>query len=198
MGNFENGELTENNGQLSINSVCVYCSSSVEIDAVYSKDAARLGILLGQRGLRVINGGGVAGLMRVISDSAMSSGGSASGVIPRFMINNGWCNPNLTDVVPVETMHERKKTMADLSDAAIALPGGYGTLEELLEIITWQQLGLFNKPVIILNTNNYYAPLIEMFRQATNGKFIRKEQSRLWRIADKPEDVIRELFEPDN
>ena len=173
-----------------IRRVCVYCASSDNIDDIYTKDAERLGALLGKRKMNVINGAGRRGLMRAVSDAVLSAGGTVTGVIPDFMCENGWCHQNLTEVIRTETMHERKKAMADMSDAAIALPGGYGTLEELLEIITWRQLGLYNNPVIILNTNNYYAPLFEMFRCATEQKFMREEQSVFWHVAQTPEEVI--------
>ncbi|MDR1381229.1 MAG: TIGR00730 family Rossman fold protein [Tannerella sp.] len=176
-----------------IKTVSVYCASSDRINGIYAKDAEKLGHLLGKRGLRVVNGAGSIGLMRILSDAALSSGGTVTGVIPRFMVRNGWCHSALTELITTETMHERKKTMADMSDAAIALPGGYGTLEELLEIITWRQLGLYSHPVIILNTNSYYAPLLEMFRRATEEHFIRGEQSQLCRVAQTPEEVCEYL-----
>ena len=173
-----------------IKRICVYCASSDNIDEIYTKDAELLGSLLGQKNMNIINGAGRRGLMRAVSDSVLSTGGTVTGVIPDFMCENGWCHENLTEIIRTETMHERKKIMADLSDAAIALPGGYGTLEELIEIITWRQLGLYNKPLIILNTNNYYNPLFEMFRRATEQKFMREEQSVFWHVAQTPEEVI--------
>jgi TIGR00730 family protein len=173
-----------------IKRVCVYCASSDNIDEIYIKDAEILGTLLGKRNINVINGAGAKGLMRAVSDAVLSAGGTVTGVIPDFMCENGWCHQSLTDIIRTKTMHERKKTMADMSDVAIALPGGYGTLEELLEIITWRQLGLYNNPVIILNTNNYYAPLFEMFRHATKQNFMREEQSVFWFVARTPEEVI--------
>ena len=173
-----------------IKTVCIYCASSDNIDNIYSKDAEKLGSLLGIRKMKIINGAGSIGLMRVISDAVLSSGGTVTGIIPRFMVINGWCHKNLTELIYTETMHERKMMMAEMSDVAIALPGGCGTLEELLEIITWRQLGLYNNPVIILNTNNYYNPLLEMFRRATKEKFMREEQSLLWHVAQTPEEVI--------
>ena len=129
-----------------INSVCVYCASSTKIDSVYFDAARELGTLLGQRQIRLINGAGNMGLMSAVSDAALRAGGEVTGVIPRFMVEQGWHHTGLTQLVEVESMHERKKTMADLSDAVIALPGGCGTLEELLEIITWKQLGLYLNP----------------------------------------------------
>jgi len=173
-----------------IQSICVYCASSTQIDKVYTEAAEQLGTLLGERNLNVINGAGSIGLMRIVSDATLKAGGTVTGVIPRFMVHNGWGHSELTKVIEVETMHERKKIMADLSDAVIALPGGFGTMEELLEIITWRQLGLYHNPIILLNTNNYYDPLLEMFRRAIDEKFMREEHIHLLHIAQTPNEVI--------
>jgi uncharacterized protein (TIGR00730 family) len=176
-----------------VKSVCIYCASSDKIASVYTNDAEELGLLLGQRGMHIINGAGNIGLMRVVSDAVLSSGGTVTGVIPHFMVKNGWCHSALTQLIRTETMHERKQMMADLSDAAIALPGGCGTFEELLEIITWKQLGMYNKPIIILNTNRYYDPLIELFRRAAAENFMRKENTHLWYVAQTPRAVVEAL-----
>ncbi|MDR0395426.1 MAG: TIGR00730 family Rossman fold protein [Tannerella sp.] len=178
-----------------IQSVCVYCASSADIDIAYTEDARELGRLLGQRGLRVVNGAGNAGLMRVVSDATLEAGGVVTGVIPRFMVERSWCHPSLTELIQTETMHERKQLMAKLSDAAVALPGGYGTLEELLEVITWKQLGLYQKPLVVLNTNNYYDPLLEMFHRAETDNFIREKHLRLWQIAQTPEEAVQKIFQ---
>jgi uncharacterized protein (TIGR00730 family) len=155
-----------------------------------------LGRLLGEDGLRVINGAGAVGLMQAVSDATLRAGGTVTGIIPRFMIESGWCHKGLTELIQTETMHERKELMARLSDAAIALPGGYGTLEELLEIITWRQLGLYKKPVIILNTHHYYDPLLEMFHRAATDAFVRKEHLHLWQVAESPEEVFDCIKKP--
>ena len=173
-----------------IKNISIYCASSERIDRIYFDDAERLGALLGQRGLHIINGAGCIGLMRAVSDAVLASGGTVTGVIPQFMVERGLCHQKLSKIIQTQTMHERKKTMADLSDAAIALPGGYGTMEELLEIITWRQLGLYLKPVIILNTNDFYNPLIEMLTHAVDEKFVRKEHANLWHVAGTPEEVV--------
>lgn len=119
-----------------ITSVCVYSASSTKIDPVYFDAARELGTLLGQRHIRLVNGAGNMGLMAAVADATLAAGGEVTGVIPRFMIEQGWHHTGLTKLVEVENMHERKQLMADLSDAVIALPGGCGTLEELLEVIT--------------------------------------------------------------
>jgi uncharacterized protein (TIGR00730 family) len=173
-----------------IKTISIYCASSDNIDDIYTKDAEALGTLLGKRQMNIMNGAGNRGLMRAVSDAVLSAGGTVTGVIPRFMVSNGWCHQNLTEVIQTETMHERKKIMADMSDAAIALPGGFGTLEELLEIITWRQLGLYNNPIIILNTNKYFDPLLEMLRHATDEGFIRKSESVFLKVAQTPEEAL--------
>ena len=178
-----------------IQSVCIYCASSTRIDPVYIEAAEQLGMLLGSRRLNVINGAGSIGLMRVVSDAVLKAGGTVTGVIPRFMVENGWGYSELTQIIEVETMHERKQTMADLSDAVIALPGGFGTLEELLEIITWKQLGLYRNPIVILNTNHFYDPLLNMFQKALDENFIHRLHAVLWKLAETPEQAVEMIFE---
>ena len=112
------------------------------------------------------------------------------GVIPRFMIDEGWCHPDLTQTIVTADMHERKERMAQEADAVIALPGGCGTFEELFEIITWKQLGLFLNPIVILNTDGYYDPLIEMLHKAIDENFMRREHERMWLVAQTPQEAI--------
>ena len=180
-----------------IQSVCVYCASSTRIDPVYTEAAEQLGTLLGKRKLKVINGGGSIGLMRSVSDATMQAGGTVTGVIPLFMVENGWGYSALSEIIEVETMHERKQTMVDLADATIALPGGYGTLEELLEIITWKQLGLYTKPIVILNTNRFYDLFLKMLSHAVDEHFIHPQHGLIWKVADTPEKSIDMIFEKD-
>ncbi len=173
-----------------IKTVCVYSASSTQIDSAYVEAARRLGTLLGQRQIRVVNGAGRMGLMAAVSDAAMQVGGMVSGVIPTFMLEQGWHHTGLTELIEVPTMHERKRTMIAMSDAIIALPGGCGTLEELLEAITWKQLGLYLSPIVILNTNDYYAPLLEMLQKAIEGKFMRAKHGDIWSVANTPEEAV--------
>jgi len=177
-----------------INSVCVFCASSTKIDKAYFDAAKQLGKLLGERRIRLINGAGSIGLMRAVSDAALEAGGEVTGVIPNFMVDEGWHHEGLTELLKVDTMHARKQTMADLSDAVIALPGGCGTLEELLEVITWKQLGIYLKPIIILNINNFYNPLFEMLSKAVEEKFMRPQHTDIWRIAGSPQEAIELLY----
>jgi uncharacterized protein (TIGR00730 family) len=176
-----------------LKNIAIYCSSSNEISDIYKNAAAELATLLAKRNINIINGAGKMGLMQVVTDAALAVGGTVTGVIPTFMIECDWCHQSLTRIIEVSSMHERKKTIADLSDAAIALPGGFGTFEELLEIITWRQLGLYHHPVFILNTNGFYDPLTEMFRRAIKEKFIRPENAALYQLANTPDEIFAGL-----
>lgn len=179
------------NEKKEIQSVCVYCASSTHLAPVYLMAAEELGTLLGERGMRVINGAGSIGLMRIVSDAVLQSGGTVTGVIPQFMVKNGWGHTGLTELIVVETMHERKQIMAELSDAVIALPGGCGTLEELLEIITWKQLGLYKNPIIIVNVNGYYDPLLELLNKAVDEHFMHPEHTTMWTVVNTVEEAVR-------
>lgn len=177
-----------------IKTVCVYSASSTKIPEVYFRAADELGRLLGNRGLRVVNGAGNIGLMRAVSDATLAAGGTVTGIIPRFMVEQGWYHDGLTELIVTETMHERKRRMADLADAVIALPGGCGTFEELLEIITWKQLGLFANPIVILNTDGYYDALLALFERAVRENFMRDQHSGMWAVAQTPEEAVRLIF----
>ena len=177
-----------------IKNVCVYSASSTQIAPVYFQVAEELGRLLAEKHINLINGAGCIGLMAATSNAALAAGGTVTGVIPRFMVEQGWHHQGLTRLVETETMHERKQLMADLSDGVIALPGGCGTLEELLEIITWKQLGLYLKPIVILNIEGYYDPLIAMLQNAINGNFMRKEHEAIWQVATTAQEAVECLY----
>lgn len=173
-----------------INSVCVYSASSTKIDPVYFDAARQLGTLLAEKHIRLINGAGNMGLMSAVSDAVLQAGGEVTGVIPHFMVEQNWHHTGLTELVEVESMHERKKKMADLSDAVITLPGGCGTLEELLEIITWKQLGLYLNPIVILNIKGYYDPLLDMMGKAMEENFMRQQHGAIWKVAQTPQEAV--------
>ncbi len=177
-----------------IKNVCVYSASSTKIPREYFEAAEELGKLLAREGINLINGAGCIGLMAATSNAALSAGGTVTGVIPHFMVEQGWHHTGLTRLVETDTMHERKQTMAAMSDGVIALPGGCGTLEELLEIITWKQLGLYLNPIVILNTNGFYNPLLEMLHQAVDQHFMRPEHEAIWQVAATPEEAIQLLY----
>ena len=170
--------------------VCVFCASSANIDERYLADARELGNLLAQGGWRCVNGGGAVGLMGAVTDGTLDAGGEVTGVIPKFMVDNGWCYDRLMDVVVTADMHQRKQMMSGMADAVIALPGGVGTLEELLETLTWRQLGLVKVPIIILNTLGYYDPLLAMLRHAIDEGFMKPSHGQLWQVAATPADAV--------
>ena len=177
-----------------MNSVCVYCASSTQIDEKYFRAAEELGTLIARNGLRLITGAGNLGLMNTVQNAALAAGGTATGIIPTFMIKEGWHHTGLTELIETNTMHERKQMMADLSDGVIALPGGCGTLEELLEIITWKQLGLYLNPIIILNVDGYYDALLAQLERGLQDHFMRPIHANIWRVATTPEEAIELLL----
>lgn len=177
-----------------ITSVTVYCASSTQIDECYFEAARRLGILLAQKEIRIINGAGSMGLMATVSDAALDAGGKVMGVIPSFMVEQGWHHQQLSELRITDTMHERKQLMADLSEGVVALPGGCGTLEELLEIITWKQLGLYIHPIVILNTNGYFDALIKQLDHAVDEHFMRQQHKAIWQVASTPDEAVELLY----
>ncbi|MDR2816787.1 MAG: TIGR00730 family Rossman fold protein [Proteiniphilum sp.] len=170
--------------------VAVYCASSAEIDPLYFNAALKLGALLAENGVTCINGAGRDGLMGALNDAVLEHGGRVKGIIPQFMVDAGWVHARLTETIITETIHERKAAMVRSADAVIALPGGIGTLEELAEIITWRQLGLYRKPVIILNINNYYQPLLSFLEKMISEKFMKEACRELWQVAAGPEAAV--------
>ena len=141
----------------------------------------------------MINGAGSIGLMRSVADAVLKNGGEVTGVIPHFMVEQNWHHTGLTELIEVTSMHERKQKMANLSDGIIALPGGCGTLEELLEIITWKQLRLYLNPIIILNINGFFDPLFQMLERAIEENFMRQQHGDIWKVAQTPEEAVELL-----
>ena len=178
---------------MKISSVCVYCASSSKIDNIYFEAAAELGKTLAENGIRCICGAGNQGLMGALTDSVLVNGGSMKGIIPRFMIDEGWHHKGISDMIVTENMHERKELMARSADAVIAMPGGCGTMEELLEIITWKQLGLYFGPIVILNIKGFYDDLIKMLDKAINESFMREDHRNMWSVAETVSEAIAQL-----
>lgn len=158
-----------------LTSVCVYAGSNPGSDPAYADAARELGSLLAGRGIEVVYGGGHVGLMGVLADAALAAGGVVTGVIPRDLVAKEVGHPDLTELVVVETMHQRKLTMADRSQAFIALPGGVGTLEELFEVVTWTQLGIHRKPVGVLDVGGFYTPLLGYLDSLVRAGFVRSQ-----------------------
>ena len=170
--------------------VAVYCAASPHIDESYFELARMVGAELARCGAAVVNGGGAMGLMGAVNDGALASGGVAVGVIPQFMCDNGWQHRGLTRLEVVGSMHERKARIAQLTTGAIALPGGVGTLEELLEIITWRKLALYQGNVVVLNYRGFYDPLLSMIERCHAEGFIQRSAAPLFAVVDTVEKAV--------
>lgn len=170
--------------------IAVYCASSTKIHPDYFSAASVLGSELAHRGIGLINGAGNMGLMAATSNAALSAGGEVTGVIPTFMIHQGWHHTGLTQLIETADMHERKQTIARMSDGCIAMPGGCGTLEELMEVITWKQLGLYLKPIVILNIRGYYDALLQQLQHGIDEHFMGQRHAEIWRVATDPVEAI--------
>ncbi len=170
--------------------VCIFCASSPGIDNDFFDAAEALARELVKNDIAVNYGGGRAGLMGRIADVMVEGGGSVTGYIPDFMIKMEWAHTLVSEMITVGEMHERKFLMRKDVDAVIALPGGVGTLEELMEVITLKQLGRFNKPIIILNTKQFYKPLLKLLQNMAKQKFMREIHEKLWQVVDSPAEVV--------
>lgn len=159
---------------MKIKSITVFCGSSLGSENIYQEQAALLGQALAAQDIRLIYGGANVGLMGAVADGCLQAGGKVTGVLPHFLQSKEIAHTGLTELVLVETMHERKTKMNDLCDGVIMLPGGYGTLEEFFEMITWAQLGLHRKPIGILNTGGFYDDLVRMVRTMVDKGFLKQ------------------------
>ncbi|MBV9344547.1 MAG: TIGR00730 family Rossman fold protein [Gammaproteobacteria bacterium] len=169
--------------------VCVYCASSGSAPPEYRAAARRLGEVLGERGIAIVYGGGAQGSMGALADGALARGGRVTGILPRFMADLEWGHRGLTELQLVEDMRVRKHRMLAASDAAVALPGGSGTLEELLEALTLKRLGLYLGPVVLLNTRRFFDPLLELLRRAIDERFMDARHLQMWQVVATPEEV---------
>lgn len=177
--------------------VCVFASSSSRIDNEYASVASTLGKLLARANMDVVYGGGGIGLMGKLADAVIENGGRITGVIPSFMIDEGWDHASVSEMITTSDMGERKKQMFSMADAVVALPGGVGTLEELTEAMALKQLGLYKGPIIILNTLGFYKSLIEFLEHMVSGNFLRYEHKGMWEIADTADEVMDLLSKKD-
>jgi uncharacterized protein (TIGR00730 family) len=169
--------------------VCVYCASSRSAHEDYRVAARRLGEVLAGAGITVVYGGGAAGSMGALADGVLAAGGQVIGVLPRFMADLEWGHPGLTELQLVEDLRTRKHVMLTLSQAAIALPGGSGTLEELLEAITLKRLGLYLNPIVLINTRGFFTPLVELLGRAVDEHFMDRRHLEMWQVVETPEEV---------
>ncbi|MDD5362418.1 MAG: TIGR00730 family Rossman fold protein [Ignavibacteria bacterium] len=170
--------------------ICVYCASSAKVDKVYFDAAERLANEFIKENVEVVYGGGAVGLMGIIADTIIKHGGKIKGILPKFMVEVEWAHKGLSDLVMTDTMHERKAKFMEDVDALVALPGGSGTLEELLEAITLKRLGQFVKPIVILNTKGYYDPLLQMFDKCVRENFMNSIHLEMWKVVSEPEEVL--------
>ena len=173
-----------------ISKVCVFCASSRKVDQKYFNIAERVAHILVDNNITTVYGGGAVGLMGRLADTAMKKDGEVIGIIPSFMIDVEWGHKNITELVLVEDMHERKKKLIEDVDAVVILPGGSGTLEEAMEVITLKRLGKFTKPVIFINTDGFYDSLFQLFDKMIEERFMREEHRNQWTTIIEPEDLI--------
>jgi uncharacterized protein (TIGR00730 family) len=176
-----------------IASLCVFCGSKVGADPLFRQAAARLGRLMAERGIRLVYGGGRIGLMGVLAESVLGHGGLVTGVIPSFLEDLEVENRDVTELVVTDSMHERKQRMFELSDGFVALPGGLGTLDETIEIVTWKQLQLHQKPIVVVNVGGYWEPLERLVAAAVRAGFAHPAVAQLFTVVDAVDDVFQAL-----
>ena len=173
-----------------IKRICIYCASSNQVDQKYFDAARGLAEELAKRQITVVYGGGATGLMGEVATSALRAGGHVIGIMPEFMREVEWAHREVKEFLFVGDMHERKKKFLEYSDALVALPGGCGTFEELMEAITLKRLGLFLKPIVIFNQDGYYDPLLQMLDRAVEEKFMGSNHRDIWTVAKRVEDIL--------
>lgn len=173
--------------------ITVFCGSSFGNEAIYKEQATLLGQTLAKHNIELVYGGANVGLMGAVADGSLNEGGKVIGVLPDFLRSKEIAHTGLTELILVESMHERKTKMNDLCDGVIALPGGFGTLDELFEMITWAQLGLHKKPIAILNINGFYDSLIELLQTMTDKGLLKKENQKMLLVSDNIEDLLDKM-----
>ncbi len=179
---------------MKINKVCVYCASSDLSDISYLNAARELGEILAEHSISIVYGGGSAGSMGMLAEGALSKGGNVIGIIPQFMYNLEWGHDRLSELRIVETMNERKEQMVKDTDAAIVLPGGSGTFEELFDTITMKRLGQYLSPIIFVNVNRFFDPCIQLLDRSIEEKFMDERSRNMWSIVEQPSDVISAII----
>jgi uncharacterized protein (TIGR00730 family) len=177
-----------------IKSLCVFCGAAVGDDPVYRAAARTLGAAMGRRGIRLVFGAGHVGMMGILADAVLAAGGEAVGVIPRHLMDRELAHDGLTELHVVDSMHVRKQLMFDLADAIAVLPGGFGTLDETFEVITWKQLGLHDKPILLIDTAGYWRPFVDLISGITRAGFAHSNHARLFEMVATPDELF-ELLE---
>ena len=170
--------------------ICIYCASSEHCDRSYHDAATALGRALAEAGCTIVYGGGAVGLMGALADGALEAGGEVIGIIPRFMTEVEWQHPGLANLEVVEDMRERKHRLLTGSDAVVALPGGCGTLEEMFEALTLKRLGLYFNPIVLVNTNDFYAPLQQFMERMIEQRFMNPQHREMWTLVDTVAEVL--------
>jgi uncharacterized protein (TIGR00730 family) len=176
-------------------SVCVYCGSRCGTDPGFASAAQKVGTWIGQHNGQLVYGGGGAGLMRVVADATLEAGGRVVGVIPQSLVDREWAHHGCSELHIVQTMHDRKRMMAERADVFLALPGGLGTLEELFEVWTWRQLGYHDKPIGLLNVAGYYDRLLEFLKVSVEQQLVGDWQMRLIRADNDPAALLQSLVD---
>ncbi|MBN3346674.1 Rossman fold protein, TIGR00730 family [Clostridium botulinum] len=173
--------------------ICVYSGSNLGLRSEYKESAKLLGKILAKNEIELVYGGSRIGLMGEISNEVLRNNGKVIGVMPKGLFSGEMVHENLTKLIEVENMHERKQTMAELSDGFIALPGGLGTFEELFEVLSWAQLGIHKKPIGILNISNFFDPLLHMIKNACTEGFMNESNIKLISVSDTPSELIKQM-----
>lgn len=173
--------------------ITVFCASSFGTDKIYEEQAALVGKTLAEQNIEVVYGGANVGLMGAVADAALNAGGKVIGVLPDFLRSKEIAHLGLTELILVESMHERKTKMNDLCDGVITLPGGFGTLEELFEMLTWAQLGLHKKPIAILNTNGFYNSLIDLLENMTEKGLLKEVNQKMLLVSEDIDDLLHQM-----
>lgn len=173
--------------------ITVFCASSFGTEKIYEEQAVLVGKTLAEQNIELVYGGANVGLMGAVADGALNAGGKVIGVLPNFLRSKEIAHLGLTELILVESMHERKTKMNDLCDGVIALPGGFGTLEELFEMLTWAQLGLHKKPIAVLNVNGYYDSLIELLQTMTEKGLLKEVNQKMLLVSDSIENLLDQM-----
>ena len=169
--------------------ICVFCGSSSNVAEIYKQSAVAMGTIIGNAGMDLVYGGGHVGLMGIVADAALAAGSRVTGIIPRFLEEWEVGHEGLDELIITENMHDRKMLMYERSDAFVTLPGGLGTFDETIEVVTWTQLGLSNKPVILVNVNGYWTPFLELIQHSIAEGFAKPEHAAILSVVNTPEDV---------
>lgn len=179
---------------MNVKRICVYCGASLGNNPAFARAAKELGHLLAEQNIELVYGGGKVGLMGVLADAVLEKGGQVTGIIPQKLLDQEQGHTGIQDLRIVNDMHERKAAMATLADAFIALPGGFGTLEELFEVMTWSQIGYHQKPIAVVDVDGYYGHIQAFINHAIRSGLVRPEFGQYFQLAKNPQEALEALF----